>query len=476
MPMSDQTAPLDPAAAAPSRRLIPYYAGALCLAALAVALASSTEQIEGDPVLFVLLLLSVVALDSIRIDLFERSRISPASVPVLTLAALFGPLGPIAAELLIAGTRAVRRAPPVGFAFDFGSLALAGAAAAGTFHALHPTGGDAIAAGALAGLVYYAVNTPLLAVVIGLSQGTRPLDNWREQLAWLLPHYPAFGALAGLFVLAEGNLGLTALLIFGIPTVLLWVTEKQYLDRSRAGVAELRRSHQELERTNAQLVSALANNDALLRRIQRSYLSTITSLARTIEAKDPYTGGHTERVAQVARALALELGFRDDDLRAVEVGAVIHDIGKIGIRDRTLLKPGPLSEEERAEMQRHPEISSYILAELDLPPIVNQMCRNHHERYDGSGYPDGLSGEDIPLAARILTVADALDAMTSDRPYRAALPSELALAEIEGMAATQFCPRVTAALRSCLTRNPSLLADVDGEPARERVPAAARQP
>src|SRR5437764_2468425 len=111
----------------------------------------------------------------------------------------------------------------------------------------------------------------------------------------------------------------------------------------------------------------------------------------------------------------------DDDLRAIEVGSVIHDIGKIGIADQILTKPGRLTDDEFSEMRRHPEISSYIVSELDLPPIVKHMVRSHHERWDGSGYPDGLSGEEIPLAARILSVADTLDAMTSDRSYRAAL-------------------------------------------------------
>jgi HD-GYP domain-containing protein (c-di-GMP phosphodiesterase class II) len=241
-------------------------------------------------------------------------------------------------------------------------------------------------------------------------------------------------------------------------------------------VTELRRSHDELALANKRLRGLLEDNQALLGRMHRSYLSTITSLARTIEAKDPYTGGHTERVAQIARMLALELGFDDAQLRAVDVGSVIHDIGKIGIPDHILLKPGKLDPEELAEMRRHPEISSYIVAELELPAIVKQMVRGHHERYDGNGYPDGLAGEEIPLAARILSVADALDAMTSDRPYRNALPLETARAEIEAQAGRQFCPRVVAALGRLLDRNPDFLADETGPAEAEQsspAPASA---
>jgi len=226
-----------------------------------------------------------------------------------------------------------------------------------------------------------------------------------------------------------------------------WLTQKQYLDRSRSSVEQLRRSHSELERTNAQL-------QGLLERSRANYLSTISSLARTIEAKDPYTGGHTERVGEYALMLARELGFGEDELEAVEVGAIVHDIGKIGIPDRILLKPGRLDAEEFAEMRKHPEISSYILDGLDVPQVVVEMARHHHERFDGNGYPDGLAGEDTPLAARILTVADAFDAMTSDRPYRAALAVEEALAEVRRNAGTQFCPAVVAALDACFAGQP----------------------
>ena len=121
-------------------------------------------------------------------------------------------------------------------------------------------------------------------------------------------------------------------------------------------------------------------------------------------------------------------------------------------------------------MRSHPEISSYIIAELEMPSIVKQMVRSHHERYDGGGYPDGLAGEEIPLAARILTVADALDAMTSDRPYRKALPLSVARAEIEDQTGRQFCPLVVGALRACLDRGGMDFWDQEPEP----VPAAAQ--
>jgi hypothetical protein len=425
------------APAAARRDLIPVYAGILAGATAAVAGLSDVDRVADSPVVFVLLIALIVALDRVRINLFERANTSPATVPALVLACLFGPLGPICGEAVISLAR--RNTPVLKRVVDFGFLSLAGVAAAGVFAALP---GPVLAVAPLAALAYYAANSVLISVIWKLHEGVNPLGAWLERMAWLWPHNVAAGIAAGLFVLAEHSIGASAFLIFFLPLAMAWVTQQQYVQRSRSSVEELRRSHDELQRANTQL-------ESLLERTRTSYLSTIASLARTIEAKDPYTGGHTERVGDYALMLAREFGFDQEELEAVEMGAVVHDIGKIGIPDKILLKPGRLDADEFAEMRRHPEISSYILEGLDLPQIVYDMARNHHERFDGNGYPDGLAGENIPLAARILTVADAFDAMTSDRPYRPALAVEDALAEIRRNAGTQFCPAVVATLDVC---------------------------
>jgi putative nucleotidyltransferase with HDIG domain len=176
-----------------------------------------------------------------------------------------------------------------------------------------------------------------------------------------------------------------------------------------------------------------------------------------MEAKDLYTGGHTGRVAAVAVALAERLGYDDEQLQAIEIGALLHDIGKIGIPEEILHKQGPLNDQEWAVMRTHPLVSDFILAELDLDPIVRQCARSSHERMDGRGYPDGLSGEDIPLPARIVFVADAFDAITSDRPYRRARSTAAALAEIDASAGTQFCPNVVGALHGLWQASPGVL-------------------
>jgi diguanylate cyclase (GGDEF)-like protein/putative nucleotidyltransferase with HDIG domain len=450
--------PEEPPAQAPGvgRRFIPWVAAGLFGVAMLIAALASPERIQDWPLLFVGLAAAVVILDQARLDVFERANVSPACVPSIALAYFFGPLGPLVAEALIAVARVVRRDELVKWVYDFGALTLAGTAAAAVFHLLPVDAGAAVlGVGALAGLAYYAADISLLSLVLGLSQGRSPVKAWRDDLAWLWPHFIAFGILAGTLVISIDRLHGWVIAVFGIPFSMLWVAQKQYLDRSRTSVTELRRSHDELEQANERLRGLLADNRELLGRMHRSYLSTITSLARTIEAKDPYTGGHTERVADFAQMIARQLGFDATQLEAMRVGAVIHDIGKIGVPDDVLLKKGKLGEQELDTMREHPVIASYILADLELPPIVKQMARSHHERFDGSGYPDGLQGEEIPLAARILSVADALDAMISDRPYRNALPVELALEEIRMESGRQFCPKVVDALLECTRANPA---------------------
>jgi putative nucleotidyltransferase with HDIG domain len=205
-----------------------------------------------------------------------------------------------------------------------------------------------------------------------------------------------------------------------------------------------------------QLSTAIESAD-LVEQVRKRHLGTIAALARSMEAKDYYTGGHTERVSEVAVALARRLGFSGAELDAIEIGALLHDIGKIGIPERILHKPGPLDDEEWKVMREHPVISEYILSEVDLNPIVLQVARSSHERIDGTGYPDGLAGDQIPLPARIVLVADAFDALTSDRPYRSARTVSVALDELRAHTGTQFCPKVIAALESLYREQPQVL-------------------
>ncbi len=177
-------------------------------------------------------------------------------------------------------------------------------------------------------------------------------------------------------------------------------------------------------------------------KLKQANREALFGLAEAIEAKDPYTKGHCGRVAAFALLLARESGYPDDQLETLEFGAFLHDIGKLGIRDSVLLKPGPLDEEEWIHMREHPVKGCDIASQLQLLRPIMPAVRNHHERWDGKGYPDGMQGEDIPLVARIVAIADAFDAMSTDRPYKRAL--ELADCEklLRRNAGTMYDPRL----------------------------------
>jgi putative nucleotidyltransferase with HDIG domain len=179
--------------------------------------------------------------------------------------------------------------------------------------------------------------------------------------------------------------------------------------------------------------------------MERSYIGTLEALSKALEMRDHETEGHSRRVVQYTMSLAQKMGVAEDGLVPILRGALLHDVGKIGIPDAILRKPGPLNEVERTIMREHPRIGYEMLREIHFLSAAAPVILHHHERYDGHGYPAGLAGDDIPLGARIFAVADTYDAMTSDRPYRKGLPHETAVSEILAGSGTQFDPKTVAA-------------------------------
>lgn len=195
-------------------------------------------------------------------------------------------------------------------------------------------------------------------------------------------------------------------------------------------------------------------NTRLIDNMKKSFVSSILSLASALEAKDPYTRGHSNRVAIYSTIIARSLGMTEERVELIRQMALMHDIGKIGISDSIINKEGRLTEKEFSAVKRHPIVSMQIIQPLMSYQSDISLMKSHHERYDGLGYPEGLVGDEIPLEARILAVADSFDAMTSDRPYRAAMDRDAALAEMERNRGRQFCPHVLEAFMKTLRSFP----------------------
>ncbi len=199
-------------------------------------------------------------------------------------------------------------------------------------------------------------------------------------------------------------------------------------------------------------------NRRLIAALERGYLDTIRSLAAAVDAKDPYTRGHAERVAALSVEIGRELALAPDALQALEYAGILHDIGKIGIPDSILAKRGSLSPEEMKLVRDHPRIGAEIVAGVEFLRDAVPAIRSHHERWDGAGYPDRLAGEAIPLIARILNIADTWDACTSRRPYQEPIPSAGVVAILEGLKGAQTDPAVHDALLRALRRRAAAVA------------------
>lgn len=208
-------------------------------------------------------------------------------------------------------------------------------------------------------------------------------------------------------------------------------------------------AHESLLATFAVHTAIALENARLYRDLERMLTGVLMSLATALEAKDKYTEGHSARVAWYSVVIGKELGLPAEELETLHRAGLIHDIGKIGVGGSIIRKPGPLNESEWEKMRMHPVLGANIVSRIELLSSVVPGVRQHHEHWDGSGYPDGLRGEEIPLIARILSVADALDALLTDRSYRTGRPPARALAEIQGAAGRQFDPRVVDALTRC---------------------------
>jgi putative nucleotidyltransferase with HDIG domain len=301
----------------------------------------------------------------------------------------------------------------------------------------------------------------LISLVVAIEGHERWVAVFKERFAWLATHYLVYGFIGGVIWVGYQTANYWALAVFALPLLLMRKTQEAYLRHTQRSAQKLRQAAETIQTQNVSLEHA----NKLLR--ERS-TAAMESLSATVDARDAYTAGHSRRVQQLALAIGRELGLSQAELDLLGHAALFHDIGKLAIPDAILLKPASLTPEEWDLMQRHAEEGARIIDRLGFLNDAVPAIRHHHERFDGTGYPDRLQGEEIPLGARIIHVADALDSMLTTRIYRAARPAAEALDELRRAAGTQFCPRCVAALERILP-----LEGLDDEGTREPALASA---
>jgi diguanylate cyclase (GGDEF)-like protein/putative nucleotidyltransferase with HDIG domain len=432
---------------------------------LGLALSWTSRDLLG--LLAVLLLVGVGQALALEAD-EGAAVLSVSAVGCLAASSLFGWRAALPLAITsVAVDWSARRHPLHNVLFNIGALTLASLTAASIFNIGHlfPDGTPhrlAIAGlGLLAGAGYFAVNMGLVSLALALQGHERWWSVFKEQFAWLLPHYVVYGFIGGVMALAYEAVNLLALAVFAVPLLLMRKTQEAYLKHTHRSAQKLRQAAETIQSQNVSLEMA----NKLLK--ERS-TAAMESLSATVDARDSYTAGHSRRVQQLALAIGRELGLSQAELDLLGHAALFHDIGKLAIPDAILLKPASLTQDEWSLMQRHAEEGARIIDRLGFLNDAVPAIRHHHERFDGTGYPDRLSGEDIPLGARIIHVADALDSMLTTRIYRAARPAAEALQELRSSAGSQFCPRCVTALERILP-----LETLSGDAERARLPVAS---
>lgn len=321
--------------------------------------------------------------------------------------------------------RTRKRLSFVHFAFNLSQLALAITAAYWTYIALfsHVFHSRAPLPLLVAAIVFFLLNSIPVATVVALADNTSIVKKWDAGYSWTFPYYLIGAAIAGLIQFVNRLAG-WEMSILVLPAV--YVIYRSYC---------MHLGRWEDEKRHLEDLASLN-------------MRTIETLALAIEAKDHTTGDHLQRVRVYAMELGKDLGLSPSELQALQAASVLHDIGKLAVPEHIISKPGKLTPEEFEKMKIHPIVGSEIIEQVRFPYPVAPIVRSHHEKWDGSGYPDGICGEAIPIGARILSAVDCLDALASDRQYRRALPLDEAMAIVVRDSGKAFDPRVVAALQT----------------------------
>lgn len=384
------------------------------------------------------LLLFVVMLiftEWISLDLYVRdTAISTSAVPMLAGTLLFGPVGALVLSIAFALTSYFKfRGPFSRILFNASNQLIAAMLYLGILRLILVPFSQWLTSLQLLYTIFamtiaYLVTTILVAIGIHLNNGGGLFQIWREQFHWLGPYYLVMGLIAYALVFGYTTANFLGIILVVAPLLMLRFSQVQYIQHTRKMVAEVREKNARLEN--------------IAREISSINYGLLDTLAEVIDLRDHYVLSHSRRVTEYAVSISEILGLNPKQIEVVRKASLLHDIGKLGIPDAILGKPGSLTHEEYQVIQQHAEMGAALLEKSPslrglIPPI-----KHHHEAYDGSGYPLGLKGNQIPIEARIVAVADAIEAMASDRPYRQARPPATIIAELTRCSGTQFDPQV----------------------------------
>jgi diguanylate cyclase (GGDEF)-like protein/putative nucleotidyltransferase with HDIG domain len=378
----------------------------------------------------------VVLTEWYSIDLYtKRVSLSTSAVPILAGTLLFGPIGSIILSLAYALNITIKHHSPFSrFVFNFSNQLIVGMLYTTI---IYLTGKSFIELSTLMQLVLavisaaiiYAVNTSLISFGIYLDSRQPIFQFWKENYSWLFPIYIGMGIVAAAFVFGYKHDPIIGSLLVIVPLLLLRISQVQYVDRTRGMVSEMREKNFDLEKYSEEITKL---NDGLL-----------DTLAEIIDLRDPFVLGHSRGVTEFATKLAKRLGLHEKQVELVRKGSLLHDIGKLGISQDILAKPARLTPEEYKVIKRHPVLGAALLEKSPHLRTLIPIVRHHHEFYNGEGYPDRISGNMISIEARVVSVADAIEAMLSDRPYRKARTTNYIIEELQRYSGTQFDPLVT---------------------------------
>ncbi len=369
------------------------------------------SKVEWFPILVFLLLL--IFSDVFPVTLPRGGSVTVSFATIAASVLLFQPLIVIGIAVSYELYLLIKDQPRIKHIFNISQLATSTGIAALLYQQLSPTTSNLslnhFTAYIASVIVFFILNSAFVTLILALVQEEKPLNVWRLNLKWSALTFLSMAPLGGLIAVIYINIGFWGLVLFLLPLILARHSFQTYMN------------------------------------MRQTFLDTIKSLSVAIDAKDPYTKGHSSRVADYVVSLARELKWPEDRVEFIQYISLIHDVGKVAVPEDILKKSSLLSKEEFAVMKTHSEAGANILKGIKYFSTGVDIIRHHHERWDGNGYPDKIAGEEIPEGARILAVADAFDAMTSDRPYRKSLSYEVALRELQDCAGTQFDPKIVNA-------------------------------